>query len=250
MKRSPNRAASRCGDPCVEDVDCRKRSGSLAGLDQSTLLAHQAIDLIGGLVGLIAKPLAGGQPAECCPDEPRHCCGAGRFSTTTDIKLEARAGEQRVITLLVENNRPSEATVAFKPGPWLDAQGRAVAIPVEFSPASVTLKAGEAVSIKALVKVMAPAEAGMTYFTEFIMEGCSYRPITVGLRVQAEGCHDVFVQCDECRPARGRFVEYCHGSHNCHEHHDHCGCDNCCRDADPHQHWINPCGCARYYRAA
>lgn len=214
-------------------------------------MAQQAIDLVGGLVGLFANPAVSRNPGasrrshcNCGCHEPAPCRHAGRLQATTDIKLETQLGERRIISLLVENNRPRESTVTFRAGPWLNAHGQATAIPVEFTPASATLKPGETVGVRAAITLAEPLEADMAYYSEIIIEGCSVRPITICVLVQSRNCGARYVLCDECRPARGRFVEYCCD----------CGCESACgcgdcHPCDPHRHWFDPCACAAYYRA-
>lgn len=249
MKRRTFRSNCSCGDPCCEEVDCCDQP--VIGFERSTQMAHQAIDLVGGLVGLITNPAVAGRSVSRHHGKHFSCGCGNEFKTrhhlhaTTDIKLETQIGEQRVISFLVENNRPKEATLTFKVGPWLDAEGHAAAIPVEFTPATATLKPGESVGVRALVKVAEPVEAGMVYYTEFILEGCSVRPVTIGMLVQSGSCYAHYVLCDECRRPRGRFVEYC----------DDCGCERTggcggCRHCDPHHHWFDTCSCAWYYRAS
>jgi len=146
--------------------------------------------------------------------------------------VEARLGETRVVTFLVENNRPHETKITFRARSWLDAFGRELpGDEIKFEPEDATLPPGEAVGVQAVINVSEPLEAGMAYFTEFILEGCQTKPISVGLWIQDSGWYDHYAVCDPCRHRRARFVEFCH------DHHDYwCDCDRPWH-WDPHRHW-------------
>jgi len=169
---------------------------------------------------------------------------AEKWHANIDIPLVTRLGERRIIPFLVENNRPRKVEITFRSGPWIDASGQELNnIPVAFDPPKASLESGESVAVKATLNINAPLAAGMTYFTEFILEGCPARPISVGVWVKHEGAYAHYAVCDPCRRRKGRFLEFCH---------DPCadnwgaggfGVDGC----DPHRHWFDECGCTWHY---
>jgi len=177
---------------------------------------------------------------------------------TTDIQLKTRLGETRIVTFLVDNNRSHQAQITFRASPFIDAHGNQVdGTLVSFDPNSVTLEPGEAQRVKATFTIHAPLAAGVTYFTEFILEGCPAKPISVGMWVLPENVNDFYALCDPCRRRKGHFVEFCrypydrhgyshHGYHGPHGWHDysHCGCHG------PHGwHGYSHYGCYRPWHA-
>jgi hypothetical protein len=98
------------------------------------------------------------------------------------------------------------------------------------------LQSGEAVSVQAMIELAKPFEADMAYFTEFVLEGCTAQPISVGMYIPPEGFFAHYAICDPCRCRHGRFVELCVDP-----------CAPLCGCEDPHHHWYDSCHCTWHY---
>jgi hypothetical protein len=200
------------------------------------------------MMKIATRPLQFGlQSFGSCGDScgvPSKChSGFAKLRGTTDIKLEAELDERRIIKFLVENNRSREETITFKARSWIDAYGREfdATQTVNFSPASGTLKPGESVGVQAVIEISKKFfEPGMAYFTEFVLEGCPAKPISVGLLVYPQDRYVHYAVCEPCRRRHGRFVEFCGTGCGCGSSSCGCGCD-------PHHHWYDTCSCNWYY---
>lgn len=174
------------------------------------------------------------------------------WCATTNIQFKTRLGETRIVTFLVENNRSHQAQITFKATPLVDAHGNQVSGSfVTFEPKNVTLETGETTRVKATFAIEEPLRPGVSYFTEFILEGCPAKPISVGILILPENVNEFYAACDSCRRRKGHFVEFCQDPYPYGRHYSHCGshcgyCGShcgCCGPRDPHGHWLKnwPC---------
>ncbi len=196
-----------------------------------------------------------------CGRPLRHRKITGSACLSTDIKWIANAGEVRVASILIENNQARAANVTLKPALWTDSDGNQVSGGNLVSvPASLTLKPGEAATVRLTASVSPPLQPGMAYFTEIQLIGCPKRSISVGLVVNPLTRKDIFVSCNRCCGYRPCFLEVCRSCgcppRECHCESD-CGCcsgssfhESCCHCEpcspwpgcwDPHCHWMEDC---------
>ena len=186
------------------------------GLELQEKALRFGLDLLGNTFG------DHGSCCDCCGSK----CQCGRWDSNADIKLETRLGETRKVSFLVENNRSTSVNVEVTAGPLIDSDGKEFqANWVSFNPQKFTLKPCECQGVEATLLIKQPLQADKAYYTEFRLDGCPTKPITIGVLVQAADWYDYYTQCDDCKPRKGSFIEYCE-----------CDCCGCC---------IN---CTRFYR--
>jgi hypothetical protein len=243
-------------------------SSTQAGDALSALLnlpAAMMVSALESLAGAVKRPKQG-----------RGSCGGGKKHgktgptsfATTDIQWKAYEGETRVASILVENNRAQATSITLTAQPWIDATGKQISGGgLLLTPSVLNLKAGEAATVEARVQVTPPLGPGMAYYTDIVINGCSRKPISVGLMVSPAGRCQMFVACDPCCGSRPKFVEFCEdtccepcccecgcgGAASC----SGCGCcDSCCCCEpcspwpgcwDPHGHWLDDCNCDWIY---
>jgi len=218
---------------------------------------------LGGIASAVGSASRGGLSG--CGHSGHKHHSKGTWVANTDIKWKANEGETRVASMLVENNRSQPTVITLTAQPWIDATGTQVkGGNLIIIPAVLNLKAGESASVKLQVNVVPPLEAGMAYYTEIILGGCSRKPISVGLVVARAG-FEMSASCDPCCGAKPRFIEICQEcccepcrcGCECGETSKCSGCGRCgcsceCEPCspwpgcwDPHHHWVDDCDCER-----
>ena len=156
----------------------------------------------------------------CCDFCDSHC-QCGRWDSNAEIKVQTRLGETRKISFLVENNRSTPVNVQMTTGPLIDSDGQDLQLNwVSFNPQKFALQSCECQGVEATLVIKPPLQDDRAYYTEFGLEGCPTDPITVGVLVQAADLYDYYSLCDNCKPRKGRFIEYC--EYEC------CGCCEKC----------------------
>lgn len=153
-----------------------------------------------------------------CMDPRMDCYTCGPLKSDTDLKLEARLGERRVLFLLVENNKNVPQQVTVQTNLIMDACGNTPdAIEnILISPTTFVIPACQCQRLRIAIDVATPFQDGMVYYVEIRLTGeCIDELVTLGIWVQPDHYADHYVLVDPCRPKKGKFVEF----HNCD-----CGC--------------------------
>jgi hypothetical protein len=174
-----------------------------------------------------------------CREEDCRCGQRG----STDIRVEARKGDVRDKVILVENNSPRDVDIVLEADPWMDSTGASHPTTITFDHAGLHLAPGEAREFTATIAVTdPPLTSGVSYFTRIHLKGSGAKPISVELCVEPLNRIDFYAQTDPCRPRRGRFVDYCHESHERHceersERHHHRRCEPGFEGRGGHDPW-------------
>jgi hypothetical protein len=231
----------------------------------STINPGQALAAVMNLpAAILTSALQGlAQSASCAgsrrpESHSKSACTSACMST--DIKWIAQEGEVRIASILIENNQAQPATIKLQAAPWTNSDGVEVTGgDLMLLPASLSLKAGEAATVRARAHVVAPLQPGLAYYTEIQLIGCPKRTISVGLGVHPQDRNDLFISCSPCCGSRSRFLEVCKDC-GCEPCDCECGacdpcrecgcCASCCRCEpcatwpgcwDPHGHWLDDC---------
>lgn len=153
-----------------------------------------------------------------CMDPMMDCYPCGPHRSDTDLRLEARLGERRLLSILFENNRKVSSQVTMNLAVLMDACGNVLEGNelIALQPRTFTLQPGECRRVRLGVNLVPPFEEGQVYYAEIRVDGdCCAEAISLGIWVQPDHYADHHSLCDPCRPRIGRFVEF----HNCD-----CGC--------------------------
>jgi hypothetical protein len=264
-----------CGRPC-----CGSDFG-VKGVDAVAAFAHSGMEALAGAFSSLKLARVGiqhgscgslcgnGIPRKCQCDRQQlawqqQCCSESSESewyATTDIKLEARIGERRIVPFAIENNRPKAAQIALRVDPqWIDASGHtAAAAPIAFSPGkTVVLGPGETTNVEAIIEVRAPLQEDRVYYARILLDGCAAEPISLGLLVLSDSLRHRFV-CDPCRMRRSPSVEFCcetDETRKCGTRQPRCRHSTSCQSScgcewpgswDPHKHWTDHGQCSSEY---
>ena len=153
-----------------------------------------------------------------CMDPMMDCYPCGPLESDTDLKLEARLGERRILSILVENNSKTKQSLTVEVSKIMDACGNLLDQDgsILFAPDELSLNAGECRRVQIAVNVQPPFQDSSIYLAEIkILGSCVEEIITLALWVQPDNYVDHLVLTDDCRPGKGRFYEF----RNCE-----CGC--------------------------
>lgn len=153
-----------------------------------------------------------------CMDPMMDCYPCGPLKSDTDLKLEARLGERRILAILVENNSKIEQNLTLKVSKIMDACGNLLehGRNIIFVPEKLSLNAGECRRVQIAINIQPPFEDSSVYLAEITIDGsCTKEVITLAIWVQPDHYVDHLVLTDDCRPGKGRFYEF----RNCD-----CGC--------------------------
>jgi len=154
-----------------------------------------------------------------CMDPMMECYSCGPLKSTTDLTLETRLGERRMLSFLVENNKEIPQTISVGVSLLMDSCGNTIDGGREifsFSPSTFVIPECQCLRIRMAVNIHQPLQEGHVYYAEIRITGqCAEEKITLALYVQPDNYIDHFTLIDPCRPKKGKFVEF----HNCD-----CGC--------------------------
>ena len=143
---------------------------------------------------------------ECCRQECEpdacHCrCCIG----DVDFVMYARAGEQRVIPIVVENRRRREKAITVELGPWrLHGGGSAPIETVSVEPKTFTLApcAEREIAINVRIKAKAAGEGEtpdvdccLVGLADMTLVGCDHRPLRIAVAILPRDCDPFRVTC-------------------------------------------------------
>ena len=149
---------------------------------------------------------------QCRPDSCECLCCIG----DVDMVVYARVGEQRIIPLIVENERRREKTITAELGAWHTRGGGAAPVEtVSFEPKSFSLAPCAQREILINVKIAAPpqqqtsgasregeAERGpldvdacLVATADLTLTGCDHRPIRIAVAILPRDCDPFTVGC-------------------------------------------------------
>ena len=159
-----------------------------------------------------------------CKADSCHCrCCIG----DADLVVPARAGERRVIPLVIENNQRRERTVNFELSDWTTHGGKTDNAPTTVSllPKSMTLSTCEERTVTLVIETKLPAigEANgegngtiaegnnnliavnrerfgdvddcVVYYADLRVTGCDIRPIRIAVAISPRDCDAFVVDC-------------------------------------------------------
>ena len=147
----------------------------------------------------------------CRPDACECICCIG----DVDMVVYARVGEQRVIPLIVENERRREKAITVELGAWHTRGGGAAPVEtVSFEPKSFTLAPCAERKILIAVKIAAPphspagnategdasrappdVDACLVATADLTLTGCDHRPIRIAVAILPRDCDPFTVGC-------------------------------------------------------
>lgn len=148
----------------------------------------------------------------CRPDHCECVCCIG----DVDMVIYARVGEQRVIPLVVENERRREKTITVELGAWHTRGGGAAPVEtISFEPKSFTLAPCAEREILIAVRIAAPqrqptpdnsrgdeAERGsrdvdecLVATADLTLTGCDHRPIRIAIAILPRDCDTFTIGC-------------------------------------------------------
>jgi hypothetical protein len=175
-----------------------------------------------------------------CHDPWLDCYPCGPLTSNTDLKVEGRYQETRVLSFLIENNRKVACDVNISVDKFFDACG--IAYPPEktiiIRPPALTIQPGDCGKIHVAVKITAPLKPGQVYYAELKIEGaCCVDNISLGIWVEPDNYADYITYCDPCKPKIGKFVDFVNceccmwkGSSSC----------KCCNQARTRTYYVAP----------
>lgn len=169
--------------------------------------------IIGSIDNMISTS-SGSSRKRClheCMDPMMDCYPCGPLQSDTDLKLEARLGERRLLSILVENNSKISQNVTVKVSKIIDACGNLLepGRNILFVPQEISLSAGECQRVQIAIDVRPPFQESSIYLVEIKISGpCVEEIITLALWVQPDNYVDHLVLTDDCRPGKGRFYEF------------------------------------------
>lgn len=175
------------------------------------------------------------ETACCSRTNDHHChCNHCRSSHTgdTDMLMETKLGETRVLNLLLENNTAANSNFLLKVNYLLGDGGSVIENTdniISFSEEEGTLAPHECRQIQVRIRVDKPLEAGKCYYADICLSGdCPAEPIELGIAVAKHGHTDYHALCHACRPKTGKAVQFCQPHH--YKRHrgscsDHCTCE-------------------------
>ena len=193
-------------------------SGMGKDLFDAGLLGLEA--LIGSIDSMISTS-SGSVGRRClheCMDPMMDCNPCGPLESDTDLKLEARLGERRVLSILVENNSKINQSLNLKVSKTMDACGNLLehGRNIRFVPEEMTINAGECSRVQIAINMQPPFQDGSIYLVEIkVLGSCVEELLTLALWVQPDNYVDHLLFTDDCRKGNGRFYEF----RNCE-----CGC--------------------------
>jgi hypothetical protein len=152
-----------------------------------------------------------------CDDCVRDDCHCRCCISDADLLVYARLGEQRVVPLVIENNRRRERQVRLKLSDWTTRSGKSVDNMVSWTLQPVdefTLKSCEEKAAILVVHAIgkqaarAAGETGSTriqelpdvddcevFYADLRVEGCDIRPIRIALALLPRDCAAYEIDC-------------------------------------------------------
>lgn len=208
-------------DPKWADSKKGRRDATRDFLEMGVQSLEDAFNTIDKIIGLSSNWNKSKEKCRCdCMDPMIDCYPCGPLRSDTDIKLETRLGELRVLSILVENNRNVPQEVKLDVKTIFDACGNMLENKrevIRFAPDSITIPACDCQRAMIVVHVRPPFDDGQVYYAEIMVSGdCFDEIVSLGIWVQPDHYIDHFVLTDPCRPKKGKFVEF-----------RNCNCDCC-----------------------
>lgn len=153
---------------------------------------------------------------DCCTcmeaDPWLECLPCGPKTSNTDVTLEARTGEVRKISLLLENNTSRDCTFALRVNTLMDGCGETLegANLITFPTPTGVLAPCQCRKVDVLISLQPPFQGGQVYYADICIDHaeCNRECVTVGIWVKPDSLVDHLMLCDHCRPRTGRYVEF------------------------------------------
>jgi hypothetical protein len=152
----------------------------------------------------LERTMGGSQQSECCnrcgPDDCScRCCVAD-----SDLLVETRVGERRVVPITIENHWRRERAIELELSSWTNVEGIAVSGQLT-TPTSFTLApCGEERAILVIQIASAATKEGdrlgdvkdcQVAYADLRVKGCDIRPIRIAVAILPRGCDDYVVDC-------------------------------------------------------
>ena len=161
-----------------------------------------------------------------CGDAWCDCYPCGPLTSDTDLRVEGRMGERRLMSFIIENNKKEDCNVKLSVVAFFDACGNSYNPDkcIILLPDSLTIKPESCTRVRVGVNFTTPLDDGQVYYAEIKVEGaCCAENISLGIWVEPDNYADFLTYCDPCKPKLGKFVDFvnceCGGSGS-----SDCGC--------------------------
>ena len=154
---------------------------------------------------------------DCCPHCGSDSCECVCCIGDVDLAVYARAGETRVIPIVVENERRREKQITLELSNWTTRGGKAAPVrTVQLEPGQLTLAPCEEKTVTLVVRVGAepgeqepqhenePGERERRWpdvdeclvaIADLRLQGCDHRPLRVAVAVLPRSCDPYRVEC-------------------------------------------------------
>ncbi|MFT3976299.1 MAG: hypothetical protein QM688_04180 [Sphingomonas bacterium] len=154
-----------------------------------------------GVATLLApREEAGGCCADCASDDCRcRCCVAD-----SDLLVEARAGERRIVPITIENHWRRECDIELELSSWTNVDGLEVGGRIA-TPTSFRIEPCGESSVTLVIEIGTGAERKgarspdvkqcMVSYADLRVKGCDIRPIRIAVAILPHSCDDYVVDC-------------------------------------------------------
>jgi hypothetical protein len=130
-----------------------------------------------------------------CDDCHCRCC-----VVDSDLLIEARVGERRVIPVTIENHWRREREIEIELSSWTDAGAIKIQGKIE-SPTKFKLAPCADTQVMLIVEIYAPDKESsdvascVVSYADLRIKGCDLRPIRVAVAILPRDCDDYVVDC-------------------------------------------------------
>lgn len=146
----------------------------------------------------------------CCEDPWIDCLPCGPLTSTTDINLEGRFGESRLVSVLLENNTKVDCKFEVTLTNFMDGCGQRIdpSNLMIINPRDGVLPPCSCKQIDLLVNLLPPFKPSQVYYGEIRLNThCDAKIITFGIWVKPDTLVDYLALCNPCYPQKGKLVE-------------------------------------------
>ncbi|MEK6153634.1 hypothetical protein WIW50_10260 [Flavobacteriaceae bacterium 3-367] len=219
----------------IDHRKARKKSATTITTDLLDIGFRGLSDTLNMVNDLVASGLkSGSKISNCncgceCQGSLMDCCTCGKLSASVDIDVQARLGERRMVSFLIENNRSSPQEVELQVPILIDGCGERLqpGQNFRFDPPKFVIPPCHCQRVKLAIDLIPPFKECTAYYAEIRMTGhCMDEKICLGIYVQPDNYVDHFTLTDSCRPKKGEFVEFA-SCGPCHCECGDCSCECC-----------------------
>lgn len=146
----------------------------------------------------------GGSQSECCDRCGPSNCSCRCCVADSDLLVEARVGERRVVPITIENHWRRERAIELELSSWTNVEGVTVGGQLT-TPTSFTLEpCGEERAILVIQIASGTNSEGDRFvdvkdcqvaYADLRVKGCDIRPIRIAVAILPRGCDDYAVDC-------------------------------------------------------